>query len=161
MKIFNPTLLTICTLTAVLLSLSTCKKDTVKTDITGTWFHDTKGTAWIQREAYQFNADSTMLFTRTILDTAHKQTLGYNYKLTGKYSLSGTTLKQYQLIAYVDMNTTMLPYTSLQSLVQTSTTTEQTLTIKFNADKRSFNIIYPPCPPNANCIAVSPLYIKQ
>jgi len=162
MKSFKPRrLIVVCVLVAIASCFSACKKDSnFKPDITGTWNHDTKLTGNIQREAYLFNSDSTVLFTRAILDTTGKL-LGYNYKLTGKFHFDGTTMNLYQLITYEDLDVTPLAYTTLQALVPQQAVTMQSFTVKFNSTYTTFNIIYPPCPPNANCIILSPLYVRQ
>ncbi len=154
-------LLAICAFVAIISCFSACKKDSnYKPDITGTWNMDVKLTGNIQRQSYLFNADSTLLITRAILDTTGKL-LGYNYKATRKYSFDGTNMKFYQLITYVDLDVTPLAYTTLQALVAQQAATTQSFVVKFNSTYTSFNVIYPPCPALANCIILSPLYVRQ
>ena len=163
MKIIRTSyVLAVCALIAVVLDFSACKKDNnLKTNIVGIWNHDARLTGYLQRDTYRFNADSTMQFTGSYLDTTGTTLLGYNYYMTGKFSFDGTTMKLYQLTTYEDLDTTPLAYTTLQALQPVQTVTTQSFGITFNTNYSAFTIIARPCGPNTNCIISSQLYMRQ
>jgi len=153
----------------LLLGLSACKKiDFVNnindagnagTGLTGIWNNDVKYGDNINRSSYQFNTDSTVILTQSVLNSIYN-TLGYTYQLKAKYSLNGSSLRLYALTAYGIQNNSA-PYTALKNLVPMPTSSQSTVNIQFSEDKSSFTLIYPSCPANANCIGSSGPYIKQ
>jgi hypothetical protein len=131
----------------------TCKKDSnIKTGIFGTWvntIHYSK--AQLYAQTFVFNTDSTVQISRTVVDSASGNMLGYQYLSNGKFRLNGDQLKLYKLVSLRDTiaNTYYLPANQLTAMKKD---TLQTYIIKINADGNSFYFYYPPCPPNANCI---------
>jgi hypothetical protein len=151
----------------VLIGVSSCKKDKKDTGIIGIWVNEAVYSApnLVARQTYQFNDDSTVVFTRTLINSDTKAVLGYNYKSTAKFSFDGTTLKQYGISVLGVDQSKIKPgdpyYTPLQDLIPYLTISSVSSNeVAFNADKTKFNFVYPPCPPNASCIGLQ-LYTKQ
>ncbi len=150
----------------ILTGIFGCRKNNnqqIGTGIIGVWVSDLPGTtAAITRETYQFNTDSTVLFTRVAVDVTTGSVLGYYYRSTGKFSFDGTTLKMYQLsnYSYYPPGGTGLYYTAQQNLSPITGFTEIDHPLNFNGDHTVFNFVYPPCPINASCIGTY-YYTKQ
>jgi len=162
MKTFKPDfILAICCI-AFVFGLSSCKKDNILYSLTGVWNHDTKTTTGLVRESYQFNGDSTVVYTRALYDTTNNALLGYSYKMAGRYGYDGITLKLIANDFFYPPNN--LSYTTLDKLmVLVATPAVQNIELHINTGGTSFNIISGACPINANCIAASSsqLYLKQ
>jgi hypothetical protein len=138
----------------VILSFSACKKDysAGHINIIGKWTGSYKyDNTSLRLHMFRFNADSTVEVTVTLTEPASGKLLGYQYKSNGRFHLNGESLKLYQLAAfYNSQDKSAVPP---ENLVPLPADTTESYTIKVNNSRTSFYFDYPPCPPNASCLA--------
>ena len=130
-----------------------CQKDrNMQVTIIGNWANTFRyAKAQLYTQTYTFNADSTMLFSSAVVDSASGNVLGYEYRSNGKFRLNGDQLKLYQLAIYENLSQTAM-YSPLTQLTLIKADTVQTITINISSDGNTFHFVFPPCGPSANCI---------
>ena len=138
----------------LIVSLYTCKKDSsLNVSLVGIWVRTSafeKGQ--IANQTYIFKTDSTVQITRTIVDSASGNLLGYQYLSTGKFRLNNDQLRLYKLNTRYNSNAFSPYYAPASQLMALTTDTLQSFTIKFDPAYTTCTFIYPPCGPNENCI---------
>jgi hypothetical protein len=133
-----------------------CKKDSSKnnnTPIVGTWENkQIYPNASAHSQTFTFNSDGSFVTSATVSDPVTNQLLGYFYKSTGKYVLTGGDLSFTNVVYYGIPNNGSSAVPENQ-LVVGSQTYNSPYSVGFSAKKDSLSLLIH-CPPNANCIGL-------
>lgn len=137
--------------------IASCKKDSSKNSnnnsLVGTWENkQIYPNASAHSETYTFNGDGTFETSSTVSDAVTNQLLGYFYKSTGKYVLSGDELSFTNVVYYGIPNNGSSAVPENQ-LVLGSQTYNNPYSVGYNAKKDSLSLLIH-CPPNASCIGL-------
>ena len=152
----------------IVFSISSCKKSNVQSgeiDITGTWSLGNE-----VKYSYKFNADSTVVYSKSIYDATGKF-MFVSYTREGKYRFTPKEISLYGLVTFVNQDlldhnakqtTTRFVQTGTPNMVVTNGPATISFPIIVNADSRSFTIDYPMCnQPNVDCGIVVGEFKKQ
>jgi hypothetical protein len=141
-----------------------CKKGAasegnVDTALNGTWVKEALNSSVAgSKESIEISANGDISINGYYVNPSTQQILGYAYRYTGKYRVTGNGLIElYNLSASV--NKTSDPYVAIDKLTSTSTLTQQQYTYQLNNVKTTLNWTVV-CPPYADCIGTQQ-YTKQ
>lgn len=141
-----------------------CNKDNtsaenIDTALTGIW---TKAAAnagtSIGKESVEFSSNGDIIINRYYVNPSTQQILGYAYRYTGKYQVSGTGVVQLSNMK-IFANNTSDPYVAAEKLTNKGSSADQQFTYQLTDSKTvlSWTVV---CPPNADCIGTQQ-YTKQ
>ena len=122
--------------------------------ITGKWIHDSPFESppkITQRLEYTFNSDNTFNTETFVIDSLGN-ILGYRFASNGIYSVFGNRLS-IVTPEFLGINLEPAPLYVPKSDLKILQVYSESLKIKFNIRNNEMIWIYPPCPPDANCIA--------
>lgn len=110
---------------------------------------------------YVFDENGDYELVRKVYNAKTDEFLGYRYQEIGKFVLIDNQLTFHIQETYVNDDAKGL-FSDIENLVlvENSSENEFTLTVKFEDNMNTLIYIYPPCPPNANCIDKS-VFIKN
>jgi hypothetical protein len=133
-----------------------CKKDNtnaenIDTALTGIWTKAAAnaGTA-TGKESVEFSANGDIIINRYYVNPSTQQTLGYAYRYTGKYQVSGNGVVQLYNMKVL-ANDTADPYVAAEKLTNKGNSADQQYTYQLSSLKTVLNWTVV-CPPNASCI---------
>lgn len=141
-----------------------CKKDNTragKTDtaLTGTWIKPSINSAIAGSiESIEFSSNGDISINRYYVNPSTQQVLGYAYRYTGKYRITGNGLAELYNMK-VSTNNTSDPYVAAEKLTNKGNSADQQYSYQLTNSKNtlSWTVI---CPPNADCIGTQQ-YTKQ
>lgn len=141
-----------------------CKKDNtsaenIDTALTGIWTKTAAnaGTA-TGKESVEFSANGDIIINRYYVNLSTQQTLGYAYRYTGKYRVTGDGVVQLYNMKIFG-NSTSDPYVAADKLTDKGSSADQQYTYQLSNLKTTLNWTVV-CPPNASCIGTQQ-YAKQ
>ena len=141
-----------------------CKKDNTSAEnidsaLTGTW---TKAAAnagtGTGKESVEFSSNGDIIINRYYINPSTQQTLGYAYRYTGKYRVTGDGVVQLYNMKIFG-NSTSEPYVAEDKLTDKGNSADQQYTYQLSNLKTTLNWTVV-CPPNASCIGTQQ-YTKQ
>lgn len=144
------------TLLIALVLITSCNEDKQNLKaLEGTWisaenyaFDDGSSSSLL----YQFNGDGTFsTLARVIKDGNLNNVIGFTYRAEGKFILEEDKLQLSFEQVYLTDDFQNLP-SEIEDLILTSDQYIQEVTITFSDQNSILKFIYPPCPPNANCV---------
>jgi hypothetical protein len=147
-----------CLLAALLvLTFSTCKKDTAKgnTSIIGKWSNKVSGHNDIIGQ-YEFKSNDSVVFYTYKIDTVSKSVVGYSYKSAGTYKIENATLTM-NMVSFANTAGNFVP---LAQLVQSNGSATSIYTMAINSQKNMLSLYFT-CPPYADCIPSPIIYYRE
>lgn len=129
--------------------------------LVGTWSKtfSTDEPNFEQSIQYVFGSDNTVITSLVISNTSTSEVVGYRSRALGTYSVIEDILNTNLSEIYTHDDSTGL-FSSLEDLEVSDGPQTETVTISFSDNGETLTFIYPPCPPNANCIG-SQTFIRQ
>lgn len=143
-------------LLVVLTLMTACNdKEQDLTWLEGTWVSAENyayDDATTSSQLYRFKEDGTFFVLNRVINNGNvNDVLGYTYFAEGLFILNESVLKlSFEEIYYNDDS---LPYQNeIEDLVPSEDRFDEEFRVLFNQDQSELKLIYPPCPPSANCI---------
>ena len=142
----------------LVLTFSTCKKDTAKgnTSIIGKWSNKVFNHSDIIGQ-YEFKTNDSVVFYTYKIDTVSKNILGYSYKSIGTYKIENSTLTLYNMVSFSDPVEGFVP---LAQLIQSNGSATSVYTISINSKTNTLSLYFT-CPPYADCIPSPIIYYRE
>lgn len=133
-------------------------------DVVGTWFTEqrfeipggapTDTVFLIDRLEMTFDDDFTMRKKRVVLEEQTRAQLGYRYVSEGTFSTTGLHLTMTEEKRGVHSDTAGI-FSPVLIPMAVSATTE---VVTYAIEGRALVLLYPPCPPDANCLESQTLF---
>lgn len=138
--------------------LTNCSKDELikinEETLMGVWYEEfsIEEENQISRLEYFFNDANKYEVLRKRIDITTGVVLGYRHRQLGDYKIENDQLTFYNLETYSndDIQGSYADINSLKLISQSENS--YSVTIEFRDSEKTLIFIYPPCPPNANCI---------
>ena len=140
----------------LVLTFSTCKKDTAKgnTSIIGKWSNKVFSHNDIIGQ-YEFKTNDSVVFYTFKIDTVSKSVIGYSYKSIGTYKIENAKLTM-NMVSFANTGGNFVP---LAQLVQSNGSATSIYTIVLDSQKNQLSLYFT-CSPAGNCVPSPIIYYR-